>query len=262
MASEMTSDKPTLVLLHGWGVNQGVWQGITPHFASDVKLLTPDLPGFGLNKHYPQPYQLDAVVDLLAANIPAQSYICGWSLGGVLAVALARRHPDKVRQLGFVAASPCFIAQQDWSGMAEPVLQQFAEALTENVAQTLDRFLAIQALGSRTARNDIKKLKQAIMAFPMADTKAITGALQLLKCDLRAEFSAMHQPVCGFFGRLDSLVPVGVVEQLQQLQPTAEFTIAAHASHAPFISHPTEFCAWLKGWLGLSDSQSLLVKTN
>lgn len=252
MAEQMNSDKPTLVLLHGWGVNQGVWQGVTQPLVDRVNLVTPDLPGFGLCADYPQPYLLDAVVDQLATQIPPRSNVCGWSLGGLLAIALANRYPDKVQQLGLLAASPCFVARAGWPGMAPIVLQQFARALSENLPQTIERFLAIQAMGSSSARNDTKVLKQAIMAYPMPEVAAIEGALQLLQCDLRDEFAALRQPVTGFYGRLDSLVPVKVVELLQQLQPQASFTLATHASHAPFISHPGEFMQWLSSWLGLS----------
>lgn len=247
----MTSDKPRLVLLHGWGVNQGVWQAITPDLAQHVQLITPDLPGFGLNRQYPMPYQLGAVVDQLASQIPAQSYVCGWSLGGVVAIALAKRYPQKVRQLGLIASSPYFIAQPDWPGMASTVMQQFARALSDNIAQTIERFLAIQAMGSSSARQDIKALKLAIMAYPMADPAAIEGALQLLHSDLRTDFASLSQPIAGFYGRLDSLVPVNVIEKMRLLQPDADFTVAAQASHAPFISHTTEFCVWLYNWLGL-----------
>ena len=49
-----------LVLLHGWGMNQGVWRAVVSQFEHKVSLLTPDLPGFGLSQQYPMPYQLDA----------------------------------------------------------------------------------------------------------------------------------------------------------------------------------------------------------
>lgn len=245
----MTSDKPALVLLHGWGVNQGVWQGVRQALAANVMLTTPDLPGFGNAAHYPQPYSLDAVVAQLALQIPDGSDVCGWSLGGMLAIALAKRYPHKVAKLGLIGASPCFVAQPGWPGMQLTVLQQFAGALSQNLPLTVERFLAIQALGSRSARDDIKTLKQAIMAYPMPAQEAIAGALELLHCDLRAEFAALSQPVAGFYGRLDSLVPVAVLTQLQQLQPKASFTVAEYASHAPFISHPQLFIDWLNNWL-------------
>lgn len=247
----MNSDKPTLVLLHGWGMNQGVWHSVASQLEHKVQLLTPDLPGFGLQRQYPRPYTLDAVISVLAEQIPAQSYVCGWSLGGQLAIGLASRFPDKVRQLGLIAASPCFIAQPQWPGMAEHIMQQFATALSDNLMQTIERFLAIQAMGSTSARQDIKALKQAIMAYPQADAAAVAGALQLLKHDLRPEFAALTQPVAGVYGRLDALVPVKVVPQLQRLQPQGSFSIIEHASHAPFISHPTQFSSWLADWLAI-----------
>lgn len=251
MAADMTSDKPPLVLLHGWGMNQGVWHTVTSQFQHKVQLLTPDLPGFGLNQRYPVPYQLDAVIEQLAEQIPDNSYLCGWSLGGLLATALAKRLPHKVKQLGLVAASPCFIASEHWPGMAEQVLQQFAQALSSNLPQTIERFLAIQAMGSSSARDDIKILRQAIMAYPAAQPEAVVGALQLLKLDLRNEFAALTQPVTGIFGRLDALVPVDVVKSLQLLSNDARFTVVEHASHAPFISHPAAFNLWLSDWIGI-----------
>uniref|UniRef100_A0A486XT62 Pimeloyl-[acyl-carrier protein] methyl ester esterase n=1 Tax=Rheinheimera sp. BAL341 TaxID=1708203 RepID=A0A486XT62_9GAMM len=249
MTEQMRSDKPTLVLLHGWGVNQGVWQSVVAQLPTNINIITPDLPGFGDSRHYPQPYELSALVQQLAEQIPAQSVVCGWSLGGLIAIALAHRYPEKVRQLGLVGASPCFVARDNWPGMAPQVLQQFARALSDNLAQTIERFLAIQAMGSSSARNDIKALKQAIMAYPLPESGAIEGALQLLNLDLRSEFAALRQPVSGFYGRLDSLVPVKVIKHLQQLQPQAHFTVAEHASHAPFISHTSEFMLWLHSWL-------------
>ncbi|QBL08123.1 pimeloyl-[acyl-carrier protein] methyl ester esterase [Rheinheimera sp. D18] len=262
MAARMSSDKPTLVLLHGWGLNQGVWQGITHLLGNKLQILTPDLPGFGLNRPFPKPYQLDAVVEQLAQEIPADSYVCGWSLGGLLAIGLASRFPEKVLQLGLVAASPCFMAQPSsielsvpfepqWPGMAQSIMQQFAQSLSNNLTLTIERFLAIQAMGSNTARQDIKALKQTIMAYPTPELAAIEGALQLLRTDLRDEFSALTQPIVGLYGRLDALVPAKVVERLQQLQPQAQFSVLEHVSHAPFISAPTEFVAWLNGWLQL-----------
>lgn len=251
MAADMMSDKPTLVLLHGWGMNQGVWRSVVSQFEHKVQLLTPDLPGFGLHQQYPVPYQLDAIVELLAVQIPDNSYLCGWSLGGLLATAIAKRFPHKVRQLGLVAASPCFVACAQWPGMAEQVLQQFAQALSNNLTQTIERFLAIQAMGSSSAREDIKMLRQAIMAYPAAQPEAVVGALQLLKLDLRAEFSALTQPVSGIFGRLDALVPADVVKPLQLLNRNARLTVVEHASHAPFISHPDAFNLWLSDWVGV-----------
>lgn len=258
MTDKSVADKPTLVLLHGWGVNQGVWQSIRQRLPVALSVVTPDLPGFGLAQQYPTPYTLDAVCDVLVAQIPDGSAVCGWSLGGLVALALAKRYPEKVSKLALVAASPCFLTQTDWPGMAPTVMQQFARALSDNLQQTIERFLAIQAMGSDSARADTKALRQAILAYPLAQPPAVAAALQLLTdMDLRAELAGLSIPLAGLYGRLDSLVPVRVVEQLQQLQPQGSFSILPHASHAPFISHPAAFLAWLEQWLSPSGNSSI-----
>src|SRR5690606_38311261 len=96
MTDKSIADKPTLVLLHGWGVNQGVWQSIRQRLPAAVSVLTPDLPGFGVTQQFPQPYTLDTVCQVLAEKIPDGSAVCGWSLGGLVALALATRYPKKV----------------------------------------------------------------------------------------------------------------------------------------------------------------------
>lgn len=250
MADIAENTRPPLVLLHGWGLNQGVWQSLKNDLSHDYQVLTPDLPGFGDNQTYPTDYSLTEVVAQLAATLPDNSDVCGWSLGGLLAIALAEHYPHKVARLALVAASPCFLANADWPGMQAAVLQQFSSALQQNISQTIQRFLAIQALGSEHARTDIQQLRQAIAAYPTPEPAVVAGALRLLaEQDLRASLTKLTQPVNACFGRLDSLVPVAVVPQLQTLVPAAKITIIDKASHAPFISHPAAFKAWLQDWL-------------
>lgn len=249
MAVVVENDKPVLVLLHGWGLNHAVWQQMRPTLAEYFRVLTPDLPGFGLADRYPQPYSLTDVAAAVALQIPTGSLVLGWSLGGLVATQIALDYPEKVKALAWVASSPYFVAADAWPGMAPTVLHQFAAALAKDVAQTIDRFLAIQALGSETARQEIKQLKQALLSVPLPHPEALSGGLTLLaEQDLRPRLAELRMPVAGCFGRLDSLVPVAMLQSLQALLPQAEITILPKASHAPFISHPVEFQQWLLEW--------------
>jgi pimeloyl-[acyl-carrier protein] methyl ester esterase len=248
MVEVLVAGKIPLVLLHGWGVNQGVWQQLVPQLAVDFEVLAPDLPGFGTaSASYPQPYQLKALAQQLAAAIPPASLVVGWSLGGLVATQLALDYPEKVAALGWVASSPCFMAQADWPGMADAVLKQFAGALTRDLALTVERFLAIQAMGSETARQDIKMLKHAVLALPMPQVEVLMAGLDILAAtDLRPQLAQLQQPVAACFGKLDALVPVAMVEPLLQWLPTLQVHIIPKASHAPFISHPTDFIEWIQ----------------
>lgn len=247
MAVIAESSKPSLVLLHGWGMNQAVWQQWLPLLNRDWIVSTPNLPGFGSASHYPQWYQLDDVCKQLETELPESSVLCGWSLGGLIALALATRQPSRIKALILLSASPCFMQQDGWPGMAELMFNQFQQQLSHHINQTVQRFLAIQAMGSPTAREDIKQLRQAILQQPSPQPAALAGGLALLaNTDLRYELSQLSMPVFAGYGRLDTLVPVSVIDAVRVCQPMITVHCFEHASHAPFISHPLEATHWLK----------------
>lgn len=102
------TDAPPVLLLHGGTVANWMWQ---PQVGSldDRLVLTPDLPGFGSRAREVWP-GLPTVVDDLANLLARQGIttpidVVGLSLGGLVALHLAARHPQAVRSL-FVSGAP------------------------------------------------------------------------------------------------------------------------------------------------------------
>ena len=62
---------------------------------------------------------------------------------------------------------------------------------------------------------------------------------------VREPLAALTVPHLRIYGYLDGIVPRKVVPLLDSLWPESESQIIAKAAHAPFISHPTEFCSAL-----------------
>lgn len=236
-----------LVLLHGWGLNSGVWSSIAPLLQQHFRVTTIDLPGFGRNADVQvSPYSLEAVSAAVSAHVPEGASLLGWSLGGLVAQQIALKSPDKVAHLLLVASSPRFLADADWPGMQPVVMQTFEKQLERDFSKTLDRFLAIQAMGSPSAKEDIRRVRQHVQDFPMPDPAALQGGLSLLAtADLRSEIGQLTMPTERIYGRLDSLVPHKVIEKVEALQPNARTHRFEHASHAPFISHAPAFCELL-----------------
>lgn len=250
---ESPTNTSTLVLLHGWGLNQQVWSQLLPQLPPQQPVLALNIPGFG-GSQAPAPYQLELVLDQLASQIPQQSVLVGWSLGGLLALLLASRHPAKVKTLGLVASSPKFLKGHDWPGMEGAVMRQFAQSLQQDLAGTVERFLAIQAMGSSSARQDMKQLRQAVLSLPLPTAPSLEQGLHwLAELDAREQLAALPHKVFGLYGRLDSLVPAAVLPLLQQLRPDADWTLLDKASHAPFISHPDYFLSWVLKLLAVED---------
>ncbi|MEL4868873.1 pimeloyl-ACP methyl ester esterase BioH [Pantoea agglomerans] len=234
-----------LVLLHGWGLNAEVWNCINEELASHFTLHLVDLPGFGRSRGF-GPMSLDEMAQQVLASAPQNAIWLGWSLGGLVASQIALSRPERVSALVTVASSPCFSAQDAWPGIKPEVLAGFQQQLSEDFQRTVERFLALQTMGTETARQDARALKQTVLSLPMPDVAVLNGGLEILKTvDLREPLSALTMPHLRIYGYLDGLVPRKVAPLLDSLWPESESQIIAKAAHAPFISHPAEFCAAL-----------------
>lgn len=231
-----------LVLLHGWGLNAQVWDCITPQLASHFTLHLVDLPGYGRSGGFGA-MSLEAMAQRVLEQAPPQAVWLGWSLGGLVASQVAIMRPERVQALVMVASSPCFAARDDWPGIKPEVLAGFQQQLSDDFQRTVERFLALQTMGTESARQDARALKQAVLSLPMPSAEALNGGLEILRTvDLRQALVRLPMPFLRLYGRLDGLVPRKIVPLLDDLWPESESILFDKAAHAPFVSHPAAFC--------------------
>lgn len=168
-------------------------------------------------------------------------------IGGLVASRIALDHPYEVTGLITVASSPCFKADgSDWAGIRPEVLLGFEHQLAADFHRTVERFLALQTLGTESARNDAKLLKSVVLEQPIPTVETLNAGLESLRTeDLREELKKLPVPFLRIYGYLDGLVPRKVVPVLDELYPHSPSVIMRNSAHAPFISHPDEFCEYL-----------------
>ncbi|HCH50590.1 MAG TPA: pimeloyl-[acyl-carrier protein] methyl ester esterase [Proteus sp.] len=233
--------KTHLVLLHGWGLNAQVWQSLIMRLNSTFTLHLVDLPGYGRSQGFPV-LTLKEMADVVFTQAPKNAIWLGWSLGGLVTSRIVLDNPHQVAALVTVASSPCFSAHQDWPGIKPEVLKGFEQQLSENFHRTVERFLALQTLGTQSAREDMKALKSVVLEQPLPSVEILNGGLEILRTeDLREELKTVSCPFIRFYGYLDGLVPRKVVNLLDEIYPDSPSVIFRNAAHAPFISHPDEF---------------------
>jgi len=272
-----------LVLLHGWGMHSGIWDTIVPQLAPHVRVHCVDLPGHGYSK-LPSPVygrgageegaidehslpplvqpltptlsclwveQLDVIVDELSAQFDGPLNVCGWSLGGLVALRWARRVPRQVKRLVLVASTPCFTERQDWPfGMGAETLRQFAAELERDHAATLRRFLALQLRGSANERELLADVRSRLFIRGEPDINALRAGLEILRdADLRGDLSAIRQPSLLIAGNRDKLTPSSASVHMAQKLPDARLVEIDDAAHVPFLSHPEIFVTEIADFL-------------
>jgi pimeloyl-[acyl-carrier protein] methyl ester esterase len=233
---------PDLLLIHGWGMHGAIWEGVAEQLARRFRVHAVDLPGMG-DSPVCDPYTPQHLVGQLAQLLPPRAVVCGWSLGGQLAVRLALEYPDRVGRLVLVGSTPRFVNENGWTcGMEAGVFVQFADQVANDYQATMGKFLGLQAFGGDSPRELIRQLRERFALRPQPDRQALQQALDiLLTTDLRECLPGLTQPVLVLHGDRDTLAPVAAAHWMAGAIPDARLRVIAGASHAPFLSHPAAF---------------------
>lgn len=227
-----------LVILHGWGMNQHVWQPVKAALEENFTVYWVDLPGHGINQALSLG-NIDQVSHCIANEVPDNSVFLAWSLGGLIAQNIALQFPAKVERLILTATSPSFVQRKTWEYAMKPeILQGFIESLQQDFANTLKRFLSLQFMGVKGVQTQLKVLREDLLSKPPS-LQTLQDGLDILKsADFHQNFPAVSSH--WILGKLDRLVPAAVADDLLKI-PNASVELIDRAGHAPFISHPDAF---------------------
>lgn len=230
---------PDLVLLHGWSLHGGMWGPWLDRLAERARLHLVDLPGHGRSPWPTGVRDLATLADRVLAAIPRGATVLGWSLGGMVALELARRDPQLVRALVLVATTPKFRAGDGWEhGMRPQVLDGFARNLAQDYRDTVQNFLALQVLGDEHAGQALRKLRSQLTSHGEPDPRALAAGLEILReADLRADLPRITQPTLVIAGAHDRVTPPSAGSALAAAMPSARYCLVERAGHAPFMSH-------------------------
>ncbi|MEO0422294.1 MAG: alpha/beta fold hydrolase [Pseudomonadota bacterium] len=235
------SGEPVL-LLHGFGADRYHWPRMAVHLTRHYEVVAPDLPGFGesscdTHASYAVPAQVERIVALLDALGLDAVHVVGNSMGGHLAAAFARAHPERVRSLGLLDA-----AGVDPQGSTE-----FHQAL----AGGRNLLLA-------DSRQDFRRLTSMMFVKPPVVPGRVLDHLGDRAMAHRAwyervfnEYQDSYEPLehgpalptvpaLVLWGREDRVLPVEDAQMFGRLLPDAEVVILPDTGHLPMLERPRE----------------------
>jgi pimeloyl-[acyl-carrier protein] methyl ester esterase len=146
-----------------------------------------------------------------------------------------------------VAGWPCCVASgvdtaaADWPhGVPLEVFEQFGAGLQEHYRSAIERFLALETLGSANAQAELRDLKARVFERGEPSIDALTHGLQMLEVtDLRARLHELAMPSLWIAGRRDRLVSPEAMRWASGESTQSEF-VELPSGHAPFINHPVD----------------------
>ena len=226
-----------LVMLHGWAMHGGVMTPLAEALGKRCTLHVVDLPGHGYSRDCEVPLEPRACVAAIAEATPPALWL-GWSMGGLIALSAALDKPKQVLGLAMLCATPKFVRDASWPhGNDEALIRQLAGDLETDYHATLERFLALEAMGSADARAELRQLRHLAFARGEPDRRVLLEGIRLLHdADRRAALPDLTVPSVWIAGRRDRLVPPEAM-RWSSARCNGQFSVIDHAGHAPFFGH-------------------------
>jgi pimeloyl-ACP methyl ester carboxylesterase len=203
---------PPLLLIHGFGGAAWNYEPMAP-LLTGRRLIIPDLPGHGASSPLPAAPTLAGFADVLASLLEEPVDVLGHSLGGVVGLRLAERHPHLVRRLVLAAAagisSSTRLAEISIAlvGLVQP--GRIAGRRADRIARS--RRLRNLVFGRFEVSNPELLSENAVHGFlrgPTMHTDAIGAGLALARDDPRRDLERVRCPVLVLWGGRDRQVPV------------------------------------------------------
>ncbi|HMM58050.1 MAG: pimeloyl-[acyl-carrier protein] methyl ester esterase [Xanthomonadales bacterium PRO7] len=240
MHIETLGDGPDIVLLHGWAMHGGIFEPLTRRLRERFHLHVVDLPGHGYSRDDDTHLDPASCAKALLATLPRAIWV-GWSFGGLIAMQAALANAAAVRGLVTIAASPRFVSARDWPhGVAPDVFTQFESGLRRDYRATIERFLALEAIGSDDAQAELRELKTHVFERGEPAVTALECGMQVLEtADVRARIGELNVSNLWIAGRRDRLVPAAAMRWASRQSPQSHF-VEISSGHAPFISHAAQ----------------------
>lgn len=233
---------PAVLFLHAFPLGMFMWDGQAQALQATHRAVRFDFRGFGGSPAGDALLTMERVADDAAALLDllgiSKAVVCGCSMGGYAAFAMARRHPDRLR--GLVLQDTRAGADGDEARKARA---QLAERVSrEGAAAVVDAFLP-RLLGETSRRERpelVARLREEMLKTP---PRGIVDALAGLaaRADSTPLLREIRVPTLVVCGAEDELTPVSESESIQRAIAGARLELIPKAGHLANLENPEAF---------------------
>ena len=238
-----------IMLLHAFPLDRTMWTPQTSALSGGRRCLAMDVRGFGESTGV-GPFSVDRYADDVVAVLDAaavgRTVVVGISMGGYVALALWRRHANRVRALVLADTR----AGADSPETRERRRELIDLARREGSGAVAERQL-VGLLGktTRERRSEIVESVRTIAVRGSVD--GIVGVLEALlaRPDSTSTLSTITVPTLFIAGDEDVLTPTKEQRAMQALVPNSRLEVIMHAGHLSSAERPAAFNAVLNEFL-------------
>jgi 2-hydroxymuconate-semialdehyde hydrolase len=253
---------PPVLLLHGIGRSLEDWALQHPLLDGDYRVISIDMPGFGLSQRMPAPTTLDVLADGVWATLDALGetrpvHLMGNSLGGAVSMAMLATTPDRVSTLtlvnsaGFGKEVTVALRLLAVPGLGRQMLRRIDRITAPRMERLLfaDRTLVTPeriAMAIKISRQPDFAPVYLEIAKALGGLRGVAAAW---RTDLLTRVAPTTRPTMITWGDRDLILPSTHLAAARAAFPHAQSHMFARTGHMPQIERPTEFAALVRPML-------------
>jgi 3-oxoadipate enol-lactonase len=230
-----------LLLIHGYPLDHTIWDEVLPLLEKNFDLILPDVRGFGESTTIDSQYSMNDIASDFVALLDhlgiQKAALAGHSMGGYIALAFARLHPERVAGLALVASQALADTPDGKRGRyktAADVVEKGVGLVAEAMTPKLSANVRVQGFVRELIRKQNKD--------------GVIGALKAMaeREDSLALFPSFNFPVVLIHGSADVLIPIERAYEVKKMISSVHLVELSDVGHMPMLEVPERTADALK----------------
>ncbi|HSF26854.1 MAG TPA: alpha/beta hydrolase [Actinomycetes bacterium] len=250
------ADAPVLLLLHGFPFAGDMWDDVRPLLGSQVRVIVPDLLAGAHRSGEPSIDRLsDGVIGILDRLGVERAVVVGLSMGGYVALSVARDHSDRVAGLGLLNTRSAPDTEEGRAGRVALAEQMTREESTRSLVETMPAALLGET--TRRERPDVVRRLEGLLAAPDPRDVAWGSLAMAARPDTTPVLAKVDVPTLVLTADEDTLIPPSFSEAmaaaLKNGSAPTTYVVVPGAGHMSAMERPEPVAAALRDLVSASE---------
>lgn len=240
------ADKPVIVFANSLGTDFRIWRDVIVRLAGDYAIILYDKRGHGLSDVGQVPYSIEdhasdlaGLLDLLAVK---QAFVCGLSVGGLIAQALYQRRPDLVQGLILCDTAHKIGTAESWNTRIAAIEKSGIGSIVDAI---MERWFT--PAFRRPENTAYAGYCNMLVRQPVEGYVATCAAIR--DADYTEAAGKIAVPTICIVGDQDGSTPPDLMKSTAQLIPNARFEVIRDAGHIPCVEQPEALTAVIRAFI-------------
>lgn len=229
------ADGPVVVLSNSLGATHRMWDAQLAELERRFRVVRYDTRGHGESPVPDGPYSIDDLADDLVELLDRlgvqRAHLVGLSLGGMTAMRVAARNPDRVDRLALLCTATRIPPPAAWVERAEAVRAHGSGSVAASVVR---RWFTAEYLAGHP---DVRRESEAMIAA--TPTEGYAGCCEVIAhLDLRDDLRSIAAPTLAIAGADDPATPPDNLDEIAAGVKSGRLLVVSHAAHLANAEQP------------------------